>query len=241
MSQEKWHIETLEMRNLCFEYDAATPVFRGLTMQLPVGENVLVTGVSGSGRSTLLKILAGLVTPTTGHYFINGQDVAEMSFEEFWPVRRQIGYSFDFGGLFNNRTLWDNMMLPLLYHGEIPYKEAEERVRLLSQKFGFYEARDRRPASVSGGARKACVVARSFVMHPEFLLMDDPFVGLDQEQVQLVVDLIATFRKQGRLKHVFFTSRDEKMAEHLNYQRLVVTPESLSMAASHVDRKVVGL
>lgn len=209
-------IEMIEFKNLSFSYDKTLTVFKDASCAVPMNCNVLVDGVSGTGRSTFLKILAGLALPSSGSYLINDKDTCQMSFEEFLPYRKKIGYSFDFGGLFANRTLFDNLMLPLLYHNEVSYKEASERVTELMHRFNIWEGRDRRPASVSGGMRKTCVVVRAFVMRPEMILMDDPFVALDPGSIDEVLRLVAEMRKDGSLKHLFLTTREMSWAEKLD-------------------------
>ena len=233
-------IEEISFRNLGFSYEGQGPVLEDCNFDFPMGQVVLVEGGSGTGRSTLLKLLAGLAQPKAGQYCINQSIVSEMSFEEFLPLRHQIGYSFDFGGLFANRTLWENMTLPLLYQNALPAEEIEERVSFLTKKFGFWDARGRRPAEVSGGMRKACVVARAFVMHPQMLLMDDPFVALTEDMVDLVMDLVGAFRKQGRLKHVFLTTRDDRALRRTEHCRIFIENKKLLMR-EQVGGKVVNL
>lgn len=204
---------------MVFGYDGHAPLFDGVTFALPCNGNTLITGLSGSGKSALLKILCGLLTPKQGSYFLNGHDVCEMAFEEFLPYRKRIGYGFDYGGLLANRTLWDNLMLPLQYHNEVDYETAEARVRDLMNRFALLPFKDRRPAAVSGAIRKATAIARAFVMRPPMLILDDPFVGLDREAIQAMFAMIESHRAEHGLEHVFFTSRGEavsyKLANHV--------------------------
>jgi phospholipid/cholesterol/gamma-HCH transport system ATP-binding protein len=113
---KKVSIEKLAFENATFGYSPDRPIFSNLSFELPLDRNVLITGPAGNGQSTFLKLLAVLRLPQSGSFLINGADTTQMSFEEFLPLRMQIGYTFDYGGLFANRTLMDNMMLPLLYH-----------------------------------------------------------------------------------------------------------------------------
>src|SRR5690606_33550704 len=124
------------------------------TAEIPLGKNIFVTGKPGGGQSTLLKLIAVLVQPQSGSFFINDHDTTEMSFEEFLPIRLKIGYSFDYGGLFANRTLRENLMLPLLYHKICSESEAAERAQAFAEEFFFSSQEHQRPAMVSGGLRK---------------------------------------------------------------------------------------
>jgi phospholipid/cholesterol/gamma-HCH transport system ATP-binding protein len=203
-------IESLRFEDVTYAYDVGlAPVFDKMSFEMPVSSPIFITGSGGSGLSTLLKLLAVLIQPQTGSYFINGRDTTEMSFEEFLPMRMQIGYSFDFGGLFANRTLHDNLTLPLLYHKMCTPEEANEQARAWAIEFGFERQAFQRPALVSGGLRKLICVLRAFIMNPQMVVMDDPFTGIGMDSSRKLVRMIQERREAGGLKHVFLTSRDE--------------------------------
>jgi len=203
-------------------------VFQEMSFNFPTDENILIEGSMGSGRSSLLKLLAGLVIPTRGSYFINDCDFAQMSFEEFLPYRLYIGYAFDYGGLLANRTLRDNLLIPLLYHNQMKSSEAEARVKGMLDVFKITGHENQRPASVSGAMRKATVVARSFILHPEMLILDDPFVGLDDEQGKNIVELIGVHRRQYGLRHVFYTTRYERFVKMLGGRSIVLANSKIT-------------
>lgn len=215
-------IDELKLENVGFAYEGSQAVFTDLTLDVPMGKNILVTGSAGSGHSTLLKILVALVQPQTGHYYINGHDTTQMSFEEFLPFRRKIGYTFDYGGLFANRTLIDNLTLPLLYHKICAFDEAYAQARQMIEHFGFTRQAVQRPAAVSGGLRKLVCLLRTFILKPEMLVMDDPFTGVDPESARKVIAMIQQKREAGELRHVFFTSRDEVWSERLGFEALYI-------------------
>ena len=214
-AQTKTTIESLRFELLDFAYDTSLPVFKQTTFDFPTSAVTLVEGDTRQGRSSLLRILAGLSLPTGGKYLLNGQDVGKMSFKEFLPYRKLIGFSFDYGGLIANRTIWKNLMLPLEYHRSMEPTEASEKVAALCRAFGLFESKDSYPAAVSGGARKACTVARAFVTDPELLLLDDPFVALDDRAAEAVVETVRNARKSGSIKHVLFTGKNDRWAERL--------------------------
>lgn len=202
-------IDSLSFEDVVFGYDSDRPVFDHFSFDVPMNRNIFVTGTAGSGQSTFLKLLAVLLMPTQGRYLVNGQDTGEMSFEEFLPIRTKIGYSFDFGGLFANRTLHDNLILPLLYHKICSPDEADEQARGLAAEFGFERQARQRPAMVSGGLRKLICVLRAFIMRPQMMVMDDPFTGIGMDASRKVVRIVQERRESGELKHIFLTSRDE--------------------------------
>lgn len=203
------HVTSVELRNVTFQYkDAAKPAFEDLSFVFPVNQNIIIEGATGEGTSTLLKLLAVVHQPQAGSVLINGADTSQMSFEEFLPFRRKIGYTFDYGGLFANRTLLDNLTLPLLYHKTLSDEEAKDRTRALAAHFGFLNKLAEKPASVTGGLRKLVSVLRTLLMNPEMLVMDDPFMGVDPQNVARLIKILNDRRESGEIRHLYLTSRD---------------------------------
>lgn len=202
-------IETVRFDKITFAYDGDRPVFQDVDFDVPMNRDIFVTGAGGGGQSTFLKLLAVLIQPTGGNVLINGQSTGDMSFEEFLPFRTKMGYSFDFGGLFANRTLHDNLILPLLYHKVCSPEEADDQARKLAAEFGFERQAQHRPAMVSGGLRKLICVLRAFSMRPQMMVMDDPFTGIGMDASRKVVRMVQERREAGELRHVFLSSRDE--------------------------------
>ncbi len=222
-------MDKLELRDIGLNFrsnddvSASTKmIFNNLSFNFKLDDNYLLEGAMGSGRSSLMKIIAGLLVPDKGAYFINDKNVLDMSFEEFLPYRLHIGYSFDYGGLLANRTLKDNLLIPLLYHRLAGPAEAEKRVSKLLEAFKIMGHEKQRPASVSGAMRKATVVARSFILNPEMLVLDDPFVGLDDEQGKNIVELIYEHRKSFGLRHVFYSTRYERFVKMLGGKSIAI-------------------
>jgi ABC-type transporter Mla maintaining outer membrane lipid asymmetry ATPase subunit MlaF len=215
-------IESLRFESATFGYDVKNPIFDAVTFNAPLDRNIFVTGKAGHGQSTFLKLLAVLVQPQSGSFLINGQNTSEMSFEEFLPYRRRIGYTFDYGGLFANRTLAENIVLPLLYHKTHSLREAEAEAFALAEAFGFKNDLSKIPASASGGLRKLVSILRAFVLRPEMLVMDDPFTGIDHTNKINIIKLINERRESGELKHVFITCRDADWPERFGFETLYV-------------------
>jgi ABC-type transporter Mla maintaining outer membrane lipid asymmetry ATPase subunit MlaF len=210
------HITSIRMENVTFSYkDSLKPAFEKFTVDLPVEKNILVTGGVGHGTSTFLKLLAVVHQPQIGSVLVNGLDTSQMSFEEFLPLRTKIGYTFDYGGLFSNRSLLENMTLPLLYHKTFSFKESRERAAQLAAHFGFSNKLNEKPASVTGGLRKLVTVLRTLLMNPEMLVMDDPFMGVDPQNVAKLIQLLNDRRESGEIRHLFLTSRDLSWPQQL--------------------------
>lgn len=233
--------ESLKFEGVTFVHEGQEPVLKNVDFDFPMGEICWVKGDEGSGKSSLLQILAGLQIPQSGRYLINGENVVDMSFEEFLPYRLKIGYSFDYGGLINNRTLADNLTLPLLYHKVCSPQEAKERVQELCQVFELEKYAKERPAHVPGRVRKLTILARSLVMNPEVLLLDDPSVGLGIDSVYAFVDHVHKLRKQGHLKHLFVSSYDEKFMNLFEYQIVHVDEGNVYFQDVAKEKRVVHL
>lgn len=210
-------IKSLRFDGVFFQHETQDPILNNADFDFPCNENVLIQSVQGAGKSTLLQLLGGLIVPKAGKYFINDANVAEMSFEEFLPYRLSIGYTFDYGGLINNRTIYDNLMLPLIYHKIVEYAEAHRRVMEAIKLFDLEKFKDERPAHIPGRVRKIACLLRPMVTHPQVLLLDDPSVGLGQETSLKFIDLIGKHRVERGLKHVFISSYDEKFMSHINH------------------------
>lgn len=234
-------IESLKFEGVSFAHEGQEPVIQNVEFDFPMKEILWVKAEEGAGKSSLLQILGGLQIPQSGKYLINGENVVDMSFEEFLPYRLQIGYSFDYGGLINNRTIHDNLTLPLLYHKTVSSKEAKERVDEMINLFDLGKFANERPAHVPGRVRKLACLLRSVVMRPQVLLLDDPSVGLGQDSVYAFVDYLHQLRKEGCLNHVFISSYDEKFMNLLNYQIIHIDEGQLYFQAVDPEKRVVHL
>jgi phospholipid/cholesterol/gamma-HCH transport system ATP-binding protein len=202
-------IERISFDDLSFSFGSShKPLFIGMDFEFQKGESYWIKGIPGSGKSTLLKLLVGLVEATAGDMTINRDGFRQMSFEEFLPYRRQIGYSFDLGGLISNCTLFDNLMLPLTYHHFMPPEEARSWVHQLAEDFEISPVLHLRPSRVSGSNKKATIVARSLVMKPRVLLLDDPTTGISGSRVSKLAEVIHEGRMNGQIDFVIFVSED---------------------------------
>lgn len=214
-------IQSLRFEEVSYSYPGHE-TFNHANFDFPVNQVVWVEAASGSGRTTLMQLMAGLIMPSTGRYLINEKDVADMSFEEFLPYRLSIGYGFDHGGLLHNRTMHENLMLPLLYHKILGYKKADARVSEYLDLFGMMKFKDSRPAAVSSGTRKLICLIRSLILHPKILLLDEPTVGLNQETALKYFDLVHRLRDEGFLQSIFISTFDEKIMSVLEHRKIFI-------------------
>jgi phospholipid/cholesterol/gamma-HCH transport system ATP-binding protein len=220
---ERRSINSLALEDMTFAFDNAPTIFENVSFALPKSKAVWVRSPGGRGKSTLLKILCGLLRPQSGRYLINGENICEMSFEEFLKYRLNIGYGFDMGGLLNNKTLEENLLLPLQYHQLASAEEAEERVREVIELFGLHQVKDKRPFAIPGSQRKLSCVIRAFVHSPEVVFLDDPLTGLKKDNLNDLFHFVEESYARGGLKQVFFTSEQADLAEKFKAEELLIS------------------
>lgn len=209
-------INSIEINNVCFGYSGFPSVVENLNWRIQSPAVMSVGGARGAGKSSLARMIAGLITPTTGQIKYNNEIVSEMSFEEFLGYRHNVGYSFDYGGLINNKTLYENLQLPLQYHRWLEPKELHERVMFWIQNFNLTAGKDERPFSVSGGMRKEACVARAFVMEPETIILDDPITGLNPGSVRFLKSYLKEKVEKREIKLVLVFSEDTQLIDGLD-------------------------
>jgi phospholipid/cholesterol/gamma-HCH transport system ATP-binding protein len=225
-------IETIRVENMSFAYEGASPLFTNVTLDLPTDRAVWIRSSGGHGKSTFLRLLAGLATPQTGGLYFNAKSVSEMSFEEFLPYRLNIGYGFDFGGLLNNKTIKENLILPLLYHEFLPPEEANQRVDEIIEYFAISQAANLRPFAVSGSVRKLACVLRAFVHWPQVVLLDDPMTGLKEDHLFDLFQFIdESFATRG-LKQMYFTGENSAISDRFGGTELMISSNWFTVRAA---------
>ena len=169
---------------LTFEH----PILRGIDLQVHEGETLVVLGESGSGKSTILKLILRLLVPDGGAIRVFGHDVVGLSYEEAISIRRRIGMVFQYAALFDSLTIYENVAFPLREHTDHDEKTVEAIVR---ERLEFVDLDPERvmpllPAELSGGMRKRVGIARAIATEPEIVLYDEPTAGLDPLAVETI-------------------------------------------------------
>ncbi len=173
----------------------ALRVLEGQTFEVRRGECLAILGPSGTGKSVTLKLIAGLLQPTSGHIRLLGQSLQEASSETFKALRRKMGFLFQSGALLGWQTLAENVALPLREHGRLTREDLAQRVQQVLEEVGLGEAGERYPAEVSGGMLKRAAFARAIIEDPEVLLFDEPTSGLDPVMARTIDDLIVQINR----------------------------------------------
>ena len=198
--------EAIRFENVTLAYDDRV-VLDNISFRLPHGETKAIFGVAGSGKSTLLKLALGLIKPDSGHIHVLGKDVTEMSENELFDLRRQIGMVFQESALFDSRTVRENVAFRLIEEGNIAEDEIERRVREALSFVELERTVDMFPSELSGGMRRRVAIARAIVTQPEILLYDSPTGGLDPVTSTTIVELIVKQRDVYKTSSLMVTHR----------------------------------
>jgi phospholipid/cholesterol/gamma-HCH transport system ATP-binding protein len=218
-------IQNMQLENVSFGWDSGAPLFENISFDIPTDRAVWLRSPGGRGKSTMMRLLAGLIPPTAGRYLINGENIADMSFEEALPFRLNMGYGFDMGGLLNNKTVFENLILPLQYHKLTDMEDATERVNSAIDMFGMTTSRDLRPYAIPGSQRKLTCIIRAFMHWPQVVFLDDPMTGLKEDNLNdLYYFVEESFASRG-LKQMFFTSESPVFANHFKAAELLISPD----------------
>ena len=203
----------LELKNICKDYiseELTVPVLKDINLCVEEGEYLAVMGPSGSGKTTLMNLLGCLDRPTSGIYFLEGQDVSACDDNELSDVRlNSIGFVFQNFHLLPKLTALDNVALPLSYAG-IPLRERKRMARKALQKVGLEDRIDFMPNQVSGGQKQRVAIARAMIHNPKILLADEPTGSLDSKSGQAIMELFSQLNEEGVT--VIMITHNEKIA-----------------------------
>jgi phospholipid/cholesterol/gamma-HCH transport system ATP-binding protein len=181
-------------------------VLRGIDFELHKGENVVVLGRSGSGKSVLIKIIAGLMKPDKGAVTLLGKDVHELNKKELIQLRLKIGFLFQHSALYDSMTVRENLEFPLMRNvRDISQDEIDKAVKEVLEAVGLSDTADQMPSELSGGQQKRIGIARTLIMKPEVILYDEPTAGLDPLTSYEINDLINEVQKKFKTSSVIIT------------------------------------
>lgn len=169
---------------------------RGLSFAVEDGELLFITGHSGAGKSTLLKLIAAIERPSSGSVLVNGQNVGALKPAAIPYLRRNLGLVFQDQKLLYDRSVYDNVMLPLAF-SDHPPREAARRVRAALDKVGLLERERANPIQLSGGEQQRLAIARAVVNRPSILLADEPTANLDVDSAGRILDIFVAFNRVG--------------------------------------------
>ena len=181
--------DLVEIDDVSFRY-GRRPVLQGTTMRVPRGKIVAIMGGSGCGKTTLLRLIGGQLRPGKGAVRVDGQVVHELDREGLYRLRRRMSMLFQFGALFTDMTVFDNVAFPLREHADLSEAMIRDLVLMKLEAVGLRGAHALMPSELSGGMARRVALARAVVMDPMLVMYDEPFAGLDPITMSVIGALI---------------------------------------------------
>ena len=209
------------------------PALRGVSVGFEEGKSTVIMGPSGCGKSTLLKLAAGLIPPDSGRVLFRGKDIFQLSEKALLDMRRQNGFVFQDGALWENKTLFENLALPLEVHfSHLTVAERSRRVARALERVGLEESASDRPAALSGGVKKIASFLRALITEPGLLFMDEPTLSIDHAMNERIHQIIRDLKSRGAT--IIAVTHDAQLTSTLA-DDLVVMNEGRVIAAGPFD------
>jgi phospholipid/cholesterol/gamma-HCH transport system ATP-binding protein len=196
--------DAVEVSDLHFSY-GDLEIFRGLSLKIPRGSVVAILGASGSGKSTLLKLIGAQLRPEKGTVKVAGNDVHQLSTQDLYRLRLEIGMMFQNSGLFTDASVFDNVAFPIRENFGIPEELVRRVVLMKLHAVGLRGARDMMPNDLSGGMTRRVALARAIATDPKLMMYDEPFAGLDPISLNHVCHLIRDMNEALALTSIVVT------------------------------------
>jgi len=228
-------MELIELRNIYKTYqlgDITVPVLKGVSLTVARGELVALMGASGSGKSTLMNILGCLDRPTSGEYWLDGEEVSRLSADQRALVRnRKFGFVFQNFNLLPRTSALDNVAMPLSYTaGHLSERQARKQARKVLEQVGLVDRLDHEPSQLSGGQQQRVAIARALVNHPPLIFADEPTGNLDSHTSAEVLRMFQELNEQGGITIIIVT-HDANVAKHA--QQIIRIHDGLIVEDTH--------
>ncbi|MEM9102124.1 MAG: ATP-binding cassette domain-containing protein [Pseudomonadota bacterium] len=239
----------IEIKGLSY-YRGERPIYKNIDLNIPRGKITAIMGPSGTGKTTLLRLIGGQLKPNTGQILFEGQDVVKMSRRDLFHMRQSMGLLFQSGALFSELSVFDNVAFALREHTRLPESIIRQIVLMKLNAVGLRGARDLMPAELSGGMSRRAALARSIALDPALMMYDEPFAGQDPIAMGVLVRLIRTLNNSLGLTSIVVSHDVPEVSSIADYIYIVAngyvighgTPEELGRSEEpRVEQFIQGL
>ena len=206
----------IEIRGLTFSR-GDRQIFDGIDIQIPRGKVTAIMGPSGTGKTTLLQLIGGQLTPDSGSVHVDGLDVHSLSTSNLYALRKRMGMLFQSGALLTDLTVFENVAFPMREHTKLPGSMIRTLVLMKLQAVGLRGARDLLPAQLSGGMARRVALARAIALDPMMIMYDEPFTGQDPISMGVLVQLIRLLNDALELTSVIVSHDVQETAAIADY------------------------
>lgn len=206
----------IEFCDVSFSYEDQ-PILQNINFHIPTGSLTAIMGTSGSGKTTLLRLIGGQIKPDHGEILVAGQPIARLSEHELFSLRRHMGMLFQFGALFTDLSVYDNVAFPLRERTELPESAIHDLVLMKLEAVGLRGAFHKMPEELSGGMARRVALARAIALDPAIMLYDEPFTGLDPISLATIGQLIKRFNQALGTTSLLVTHNVAESLEIVDY------------------------
>jgi phospholipid/cholesterol/gamma-HCH transport system ATP-binding protein len=237
-----WRVEpetaAVQLTDVTFGYDVR-PVLKGITMTIPRGKIVAIMGGSGCGKTTILRLIGGQLRPQSGEIRVGGLSVPDLDADALYDLRRKYGMLFQFGALFTDMSVFENIAFPMREHTDLPEELIRDLVLMKLHAVGLRGAANLMPAELSGGMARRVALARAIALDPMVVMYDEPFAGLDPISLGVVGQLIRRLNDALSITSVLVTHdvyESLKIVDYLYFVsegRIVASGTPEEVRASH--------
>jgi phospholipid/cholesterol/gamma-HCH transport system ATP-binding protein len=180
----------VEIKDLSFGYSSARQILKNITLDVPRGKVVALMGGSGCGKTTLLRLIGGQVRPSQGYVKVAGETIHELDQQALYRMRRRMGMLFQFGALFTDMSVFENIAFQMREHTDLPEQSIRDLVLMKLNAIGLRGAAELMPSELSGGMARRVALARAVALDPMLVMYDEPFAGLDPISLGVIGQLI---------------------------------------------------
>ena len=180
----------VEIKDLSFGYSSARQILKNITLRVPRGKVVALMGGSGCGKTTLLRLIGGQLRPSQGYVKVAGETIHELDQRSLYRMRRRMGMLFQFGALFTDMSVFENIAFQMREHTDLPEDSIRDLVLMKLNAIGLRGAAELMPSELSGGMARRVALARAVALDPMLVMYDEPFAGLDPISLGVIGQLI---------------------------------------------------